>query len=281
MHAICAIDLDTILPCYFISRWRGIHGVYDAHELYTEMKEVVTRPFIQKIWLSVERLCVPAFSNGYTVSRSIASVFRKRYGVQYKVIRNLPLKTEETAFNPKKKFILYQGAINEARGLELLIPAMTQVDAPLHIYGRGNFEKKLQVLIQQHNVQHKVFVHPPQTPAALKAITDEAYIGVNLVENTGLNQYYSLANKFFDYMHSGVPQVTMQYPEYVEINKDYEIALLIEGLSAESIAKALNALLTDHILYEKLRQNCLVAKQVFNWQNEERVLVDFYRNLLQ
>ena len=280
MHAICAIDLDTILPCYFISRWRGIHGVYDAHELFTEMKEVVTRPFIRRLWLSIERLCVPAFSNGYTVSRGIASEFRKRYGVQYEVIRNLPLKVKETTFIHKKRFIIYQGAINEARGFELLIPAMMQVDAPLHIYGRGNFDEKLYILIKQHNVQHKVFVHPPQTPAALKVITDEAYIGVNLVENTGLNQYYSLANKFFDYMHSGVPQVTMQYPEYEEINKDYEVALLIAELNTDNIAKALNALLTDDILYEKLRQNCLAARSVYNWQNEEKKLIEFYNNLL-
>jgi hypothetical protein len=33
MNAICAIDLDTILPCLFVSKWKGISRIYDAHEL--------------------------------------------------------------------------------------------------------------------------------------------------------------------------------------------------------------------------------------------------------
>src|SRR5258708_9824272 len=36
---ICAIDLDTILPCYYISILKGSPRVYDAHELFCEIKE--------------------------------------------------------------------------------------------------------------------------------------------------------------------------------------------------------------------------------------------------
>ena len=39
MDCICAIDLDTILPSYFISKIKKISRVYDAHELFCEMKE--------------------------------------------------------------------------------------------------------------------------------------------------------------------------------------------------------------------------------------------------
>jgi len=43
--------------------------------------------------------------------------------------------------------ILYQGAVNEARGLEFLIPAMQHVNAQLHIYGDGNYFAQIQQLI--------------------------------------------------------------------------------------------------------------------------------------
>ena len=72
MDAICAIDLDTILPCLMISRWKRIPRIYDAHELFTEMKEVITRPSVHKFWLGIEKKAVPQFKNGYTVSESIA-----------------------------------------------------------------------------------------------------------------------------------------------------------------------------------------------------------------
>src|SRR5581483_3840210 len=37
----CAVDLDTILPVYHASLLRGKKRVYDAHELFTELQEVI------------------------------------------------------------------------------------------------------------------------------------------------------------------------------------------------------------------------------------------------
>ncbi len=139
MDAVCAIDLDTIVPCLLISRLRKLTRVYDAHELFSEMKEVITRPQIKKSWDRIERYAVPKFTHGYTVSQSIAEEFRRRYGVDYALIRNLPLlEADPPAPGAGEKFILYLGAVNEARGLESLIAAMQEVDSRLLIYGTGN-----------------------------------------------------------------------------------------------------------------------------------------------
>lgn len=281
MDLICAIDLDTILPCYIISRLKKIKRVYDAHELFTEMKEVIKRPFTKRIWLGIEKICVPRFKNGYTVSGSIAGEFKKRYDVIYDVIRNVPLCNKETHMSFKDTFILYQGAINEARGLEFLIPAMRSVNAELYIYGNGNFEIEADHLIKAYHLQDKVFIKPAVTPLRLKKITMEAYIGINLVENTGLNQYYSLANKFFDYINAGVPQLSMKYPEYENINNDHEVALLIKDLNESTIVEALNLLLSNQELYKRLQQNCYKAREVYNWEQEEKRLVIFYNNLFR
>jgi len=56
MNIICAIDLDTISPCLVISRFKKIPRVYDAHELFTGLKEVVTRPAVEKIWKRIEKM---------------------------------------------------------------------------------------------------------------------------------------------------------------------------------------------------------------------------------
>ena len=155
MDGICAIDLDTILPCLWISRWKKIPRIYDAHEWFPEMKEVITRPLIKKAWTRVERYSVPKFAQGYTVSRSIADEFRKRYGVNYELIRNVPvledsfhsssalpssssrppsspplspsvLSSPPSSFpppypgwHPEERFILYQGAVITVFGLAL------------------------------------------------------------------------------------------------------------------------------------------------------------------
>ena len=279
MDAVCAIDLDTILPCYFISVLRRKKRIYDAHELFTEMKEVKTRPAIKKLWMRIEKFAVPKFKFGYTVSYSIAEEFNKRYKVSFEVIRNVSLLQKQSNQTIKEKIILYQGAVNEARGFENLVEAMQQVNAPLHIYGDGNIYNKIERLIRKYKLETKIILKGRVTPDELREITQRAYIGVNLVEPFGLNQLYSLANKFFDYMHAGIPQVTMNFSEYKKINDEFKIALLINNVDVNEIANALNLLLTDDVLYNKLRQNCIIASKVLNWQQEEKKLISFYKNV--
>jgi glycosyltransferase involved in cell wall biosynthesis len=287
MDAICAIDLDTILPCLSVSYIRKIPRVYDAHELFTEMKEVISRPAIKKIWTGIERMAVPRFPLGYTVSQSIAEEFNKRYKVHYDLIRNaseLKAPGIHSEYPHQvlgiKRFILYQGAVNEARGLEYLIPAMQQVDCPLFICGEGNLMKECQAMTKQYGLEEKVIFLGKVDPAQLAAITQKACIGINLVEPYGLNQVYSLANKFFDYIHAALPQITMDFPEYRRINDLYAVGVLISEFTEKKIADAINNLLENDVLYNMLRNNCSKARLIYNWQEEEKKLLAFYRKHL-
>lgn len=289
---ICAIDLDTILPCYFASKLKGSKRVYDAHELFCEMKEIVTRPSRYRMWKWIERFTVPKFKHGYTVCEPIADEFKKMYGVQYEVVRNVPFLTkfqlpipnsatqQETINYKPETFLLYQGAVNEGRSFETLIPAMKQVEAPLHIYGDGNFLEQTKALINNNHLQNKVELKGKLKPTELRAITTAAYAGITLFENNGLSNYLSLANRFFDYIQAGIPQLCVDYPAYRNINNQFEIALLIPDTTEEAIASGLNKLLSDPVLYERLKANCQKAATVLNWQEEEKRLINFYQKLL-
>lgn len=278
--AFCAIDLDTILPVLFVSALRGKKRVYDAHELFTEQIEITSRPAIYKIWLGIEKFTVPKFKHGYTVNDFIAGEFARRYNVRYEVVKNMPLYTGDRVIDKSPgKFIIYQGAVNEGRCFETLIPAMQQVNARLVICGNGNFFNQAQQLIKEYNVEDKVELKGYILPAELKKITPTAQVAVTLFESTGLNQYYSLGNRFFDYIMAGVPQVCVNYPEYKAINDVYNIALLINDTSTETIANALNKLLADDVLYTLLADNCQLARKHLQWQAEEKKLVAFYNNL--
>ncbi len=277
---ICAIDLDAILPVWLNTKLKGKKRVYDAHEYFSQQKEVITRPKVYRVWHWIERKFVPKFRSGYTVSFSIAEAFKSDYNVEYGVIRNMPLLNDTPAlFYKEEKTILYQGAVNEARGLEFLIPAMKEVHAKLLIYGNGNFMEQVKALITTNNLQDKVLLKGKVLPEELNAITQQAYIGINLVEHIGLNQYYSLANKFFDYIQHGLPQVTMNFPEYKKVNDEFEVAVLIDDLEIKTIAGAINNLLNNEALYKTLQQNCLTARKELNWQQEEKKLIDFYNKI--
>ncbi|OYU54694.1 MAG: group 1 glycosyl transferase [Chitinophagaceae bacterium BSSC1] len=304
----CAIDLDTILPVYWASLIRGKIRVYDAHEYFTQQKEVMSRPAIQKVWKAIESFSLRRFPLGYTVNQWIANAFQQEYGVNYAVVRNLPKLTEAAkaaSLEPSPKatemdsekpsphavprpklspspqaepqpFFIYQGAVNHGRCFETLIPAMQWVAAPLRIYGTGNFINQSLSIINQYSLNYKIEVFKPLAPQVLQATTPLAYAGITLFEAQGHNQYHSLANRFFDYIMAGIPQLCVDYPEYRAIQDQWEIGLLIPDTQPETIAQGLNKLLEDRVLYHRLKENCLQARRVLNWESEEKVLLAFY-----
>ncbi len=277
--AFCAIDLDTIMPVYYASLLRGKKRVYDAHEIFTDLKEVISRPAIHKMWLWIANHTVPNFPTGYTIGECYAEDFKKRYGVDYGIVRNATILKPVQIPEKKDRFILYQGAVNVGRCFEQLIPAMKLVDVPLIICGAGNFYDEAVALTQKHGLEGKITFKGYVPPAELSNYTIQAWVGITLFEDTSLSNRLSLANRFFDYMHYGVPQLCIKYPEYERVNSQYEIASLIENPTPEAIAEALNKLLLDEAYYSKLQQNCLKAREKYCWQEETKTLVNTYKKL--
>jgi len=278
MDLVCAIDLDTILPCYFVSILRNKKRVYDAHELFCEMKEIVTRPAIYKIWKAIEKFTVPRFKYGYTVNEPIQQILKNDYNVDYGVIMNVPFLKPLNEVK-KERFIIYQGAVNEGRSFETLIPAFQWIDCPLWIFGTGNYFEQCKRLIEENQLRDKVILKGKVLPNDLSSITPTAVMGITLFENKGLSNYYSLGNRFFDYVQAGIPQLCVNYPVYQKINDQFEVSVLVDDLSPSSLAVAINRLLNDEVLQKKLQKNCLLAREVFNWQNEEKKLLNFYHQI--
>ena len=275
----CGIDLDTLVPVYLNAILKRKPIVYDAHEYYTELPEIIDRPGIKKIWLFIERWLLPKIKYNYTVGFTIAETLNKKYGQPYEVIRNVPFLEAETLIVNAENYILYQGALNKGRGLENLMLAMQYVNARLYIAGEGDLSKELREFAVKLKHSDKIRFLGYVRPKELKQYTMRAKAGVNFIENAGLSYYYSLSNKFFDYIHAAVPQITMNYPEYQKLNQEFKVALLINDLQPATIAENLNLLLNDNILYEKLKLNTYIAKQQLNWQMEEIKLLQFYKTI--
>lgn len=276
---LCAIDLDTILPVYYASKLMGRRRVYDAHEIFTDLREVITRPSVHSMWTWIGNHTVRHFPTGYTIGECYAEEFKKRYGVSYGVVRNATiLKPLDIPLKPEK-YILYQGWVNVGRCFEQLIPAMQHINAKLIVCGEGNYYAEALALTERYHLQDKVLFKGYVPPGELAEFTRGAYVGITLFEDTSLSNRLSLANRFFDYMHYGVPQLCNKYPEYERINSKYEVAALVDDLTPEAIAKAINRLLEDEPYYKILQQNCLKAREVYCWQEEEKKLLAIYKDL--
>ncbi len=277
-----SIDLDTILPGYLISKSKRKKWVYDAHEYFTEVPEVVGRPTVQKIWKVIEGIAVPKVDAAYTVCSSLAELFEKEYKIKFEVIRNVPFRKKDKKIKTgeKIKTILYQGALNEGRGLEEMIEAMQEIEgAELQIAGEGDLSEKLRQKVKADKLENKIKFLGYVQPEELSRLTLKADIGLNLLENKGLSYYYSLANKCFDYIQAGVPGIHMDFPEYRKIMETHEIGMLIPDLQKEHLVRAIHKLLRDESYYLELQNNCKAAAEFYIWEKEVEKLISVYRNL--
>ena len=276
---ICGIDLDTLLPAYLVAKLRRKPIVYDAHEYFTEMEEVVSRPLVKMIWKWIERIAVPNVDAAYTVSNGYSDLFQKEYKTKFSIVRNVTVLSSEIPQKKDEPLVLYQGAVNYGRGVFNVVRAMENIDGKLMICGMGDIFDELQILSKSLGLESKITFAGYIQPAELLQYTRRAKVGLTIFEADGLSNKYSLANRFFDYFHSGVPQIAMSYPDYKEFNSHYEVASLIDNLDPFTLSSSINRLLKDDVYYSKIFENTLLARQEVNWQNEEKVLLGVYQKL--
>lgn len=278
---LVANDLDTAFPIWAVSRIRRIPRVMDAHEYFTEMKEVLNRPLIHRIWLAMARFLIPRFPIGYTVGTYLSIKFKNEYGVRYEVIRNMPrLRDWKEKTDPQTPFLLYQGAVNQGRGFETLVPAMHQIPYQLVICGDGNYMPELRKLIHREGLSHRIQLTGMLEPESLRTWTDRATIGISLPDPIGANQYLALPNKFFDAIEAGLPQITCRYPEYETLNQKYPVALLLDEINPDSVAKSVNELMADPEQLRSMREACRSARTEYCWDREAQALTHFYHRIL-
>lgn len=285
---VCGCDLDTLPAALLAAKIKRKKVVYDAHEYFPESPELIGKPFKQSVWKFLEKMFVSKTDAIYTVTDSIAQIFNKKYKVDCKLIRNVPLRNNSTSDmlqpvpNPiqDSTFLLYQGAVNLGRGLNEMLLAMLKIEnIKFYIAGDGDEMENIRYKIKELKLGNKVKLLGKKTPEELKQITQQAYIGINLLENRGLSYYYSLGNKTFDYIHAAVPQVVIGFPEYIELNNKYNIGVVVEDLSVLNVYAAIQKLLEDKDLYQQLQQNCLKAREELCWENEEQKLINIYEQL--
>jgi glycosyltransferase involved in cell wall biosynthesis len=285
---VYTVDLDT-MPCGVLaSALRRKQRFFDAHEYFTEVPEVTNRPFVKAFWGGVARVFIPYYPAAITVGAALAEIFEKQHGIPFGVVRNMPNSFDFTQLKiPQQiaqenqnqnllsspKIILYQGALNEGRGIVEMLEALTYLEnIELWLAGEGDLSDFLRQKAKGFKIENKVKFLGNLSPDDLKNVTQQAWLGLNLLENKGLSYYYSLANKFFDYVQAGVPSLCVAFPEYQKLNADFEVAVLIDDISPKNIAQNILDLQQNQALYAHLTDECKRAREVWIWENEEKML---------
>lgn len=281
-----ANDLDTLLANTLASRIKKRELIYDSHEYFTEVPELLHRPFIKNIWMKIEKFCMPSVKKMTTVNDSIADVYRNLYKREIDVVRNVPLTQKEKIYSDRKSLglpldkhlLIFQGAgININRGGEEAVEMMQYLeDAILLFVGGGDVINTLKRMTEEKNLFSKVIFMGKVPFEKLRAYTSVADIGLSLDKDISLNYRYSLPNKLFDYIHSGLPVLASDLPEVKKIVTSYNVGRIVDNHQPETLALTVKQMLEDKIKLAQWKQNAELAAKELCWENEQKKLLHLF-----
>jgi len=281
-----ANDLDVLLPNFLISSGKNLKLVYDSHEYFTES---VYKTSSRKVWQKLENYLFPRMKNVITVNDSIKNVYEKKYHVSIAVIRNVPYRyiKNETAkkidLPADKKILIIQGmGLNENRGAEEAIQTMQFLpdDFMLYFIGSGTVLAKLKTIVFDLKLESKIRFLDPLPYEQMMEYTSRSFLGLIFEKIDVSDEHlFSLPNKFFDYLHAGIPVLSSKAPEIKRIIDQYQVGDFIESFAPKEIAEKIIGIAKDHLTYEMWKHNTIKASAELNWENEEAVLIKFMEHL--
>ncbi|MDD2984157.1 MAG: glycosyltransferase [Crocinitomicaceae bacterium] len=279
-------DLDTLLPNYLAKTIKRKEIVYDSHEYFTEVPELVNRPKTQAVWERIEGWIFPKLKHVYTVNHSIASRYEKKYKVPLLVVRNISptwnpsqLKTKKELGIPEDKFVLiFQGAgINIDRGGEEAVKSMQYLENTVLLFvGDGDVVPYLKQLSLELKLEDKVFFFGKRPYSEMMNFTKHADLGLTLDKDTNINYRFSLPNKVFDYMHANTPILASDLVEVKKIVAGYEIGKITQSHDPIHLAETILEIQNNPEQLARWKENCVKAARVENWENEVQKLAAFY-----
>lgn len=285
-HILVSNDLDTLLPNYLVSRLKRKKLIYDSHEYFTEVPELISRPKVKAVWERIERFIFPKLNYVSTVNQSIAEKYREKYGVPLKVVRNVsPLwnpshirSKKELEIPEGKHVLIMQGAgLNVDRGVEEAIRMMPFLEnTVLIIVGNGDIIPEMKQLVERENWQDLVLFFGKRPYTELLQFTQQADLGLSFDQPTNPNYLFSLPNKIFDYIHTSTPIICSNLVEVSKLVKGYEVGEIVTDFTPENLAKQIRDILNNPELIRRWKNNCTLAASKENWEVEVQQLNEFY-----
>ncbi|MDF1575241.1 MAG: glycosyltransferase [Bacteroidales bacterium] len=275
-------DLDTLPANFIVSRIRRVPLIYDSHELFTQVPELIQRKRVQSIWKWIERMMLPKLRYAVTVNYSIATIYRRLYGTRFRVVRNVPERLKHTPLQKikgkQRQRIIYQGSLNVGRGLELMIDAMQYLDHVLFlVVGSGDIENILMQRVAQKQLGDRVEFRGRVAPEDLLLLTCQSDLGISLEEDLGLSYRYSLPNKLFDYIQCGIPVLCSALPEMSRIVDSYGIGITTKERDPEKLAAIIRYMLIERS-GGAWKEALQIAASDLCWENESKVYLELLKD---
>ena len=280
-------DLNTLYVGAMCKRKTDAKLVYDSHELQTERNRMTKWWRRWAAWN--ERRWLPYADAMIVASPSWIDINREKYGKvpepsasiintpELEVIDEPQDLRGELDIPEDVPILLYQGSIQENRGIEPAIDAITLLPkAVLVVIGYGYHRPALEADVRKRGLTDRVKFFGPIPNNELLGWTAAADIGMCNIVNSSLSYYTSLPNKLFEYIIAGIAVIGSDSPEIGRIVEEEKVGEVADPIDAESLATATRKILED---LDGYRAATKPAAEKYNWGVEEQKLLEIYKGL--
>lgn len=280
-------DLNTLpagvlLKAFSLGKSRVI---YDAHEFESNHKSGQSRFSVAVLQL-LEGALVRFADEIVTVSPGIADEYARIYPIKRpSVVMNCQgLSTVDNddrfrrRFNirPEQTIFLTQGWLRPNRGIECMLETFSDMDASdvLVVMGRGQLDALVESYARKYD---NIFLHPVVPPEQVLMHTVCADYGLALIHGTSFSYQHCLPNKLFEYIMAGLPVIVSDLPEMRRVVAEMDIGVVCPEISPTSLRQAIESLKSRS--YAALESNLDNARQIYNWEEQERIWLEVVRSV--
>ncbi len=280
-------DLNTLPIGVIIKKFfnKSTKIVYDAHEYETETNGLngMQKTLVKKL----EKYLIRYADKTIAVSDAIANEYVKLYDIEkpslvlntppYKQIQKKDVFRETFDIKKEQTIFLYQGGLSRGRGIEILLDTFKQINddkSVIVFMGYGVLEDMVATASKEYK---NIYFHNAVTPDVLLDYTCSADFGISTIEDCCLSYRYCLPNKMFEYLMAEIPVIVSNLYEMKRLVESNSIGVVTKENTPYGLKEAIQkAVKLDK---EELNKNILKVKEIYNWEEQEKVLLEAYRDL--
>lgn len=210
------------------------------------------------------------------VNDSIAELYEKHFSCRTETVRNarpyVDLEPQPLEEGPIR--LVHSGAAVPGRNLEGMIEAVKLLgsDYTLDFYliearDNGKYLRRIQQIAAGNN---QIRFHPSVAPHELPQVLNRYDLGVYSLPPQTRNQALMLPNKFFDFVQARLGIVFSPSPETSRLIQQYQVGVVTEDFSPNSLAAAIRSLSRAQI--ETYKLNTHRAARALSSESDDRVV---------
>ncbi|MFW5879401.1 MAG: glycosyltransferase [bacterium] len=283
---VIANDLDTLPIAVLLKNRKKIPLIFDAHEYYPKQHNQ-NEDWVLKEQPFINHLCYKYLKEAntiFTVSQGLINEYKKTFNVSALLLSNahsfMPILTPSSVQKENIKIVHMGGAIR-GRKIERMIEVARLL--------AENYTFDFYLIPVQHSYYEElkfeasklnnVRILPPLKLNELVYKLNEYDIGVYILEPNSFNNKHALPNKLFEFIQARLAIAIGPSPEMKSIVEKYNIGVVSDDFTPESLAKAIKRVTIQELI--EYKKNTERAAKELNAEKNAEVLINEVQKLLK